>query len=307
MVTQIRWRTSGSPVVFNMTDDQCIWAKAGVVSPRPCHNAFDCTSCSFDRRMQREIQRSRSEDPEARSMISWRDPRHYEEGMEKRMCRHMLSGYVPVKYCAHNFNCADCAYDQQVEAENLLSGDEPRVSLVAGYANAQDYYYHRGHCWARVEYGGRVRIGIDDFALCLLGPLEGLELPALAQALSQSEPSVTLHRGEHSARLLCPVSGVVVAVNPDLSLRPTLANDSPFGGGWLALVEPNSLTKELKNLLFGAQGRAWLESEAERLTALVSRRSDYKLAATGGPAVRDIYGTVPGLDWDELTHEFLLT
>ena len=35
--------------IFSMSENQCIWMKAGVVNFKICENAFDCTSCAFDK------------------------------------------------------------------------------------------------------------------------------------------------------------------------------------------------------------------------------------------------------------------
>ena len=47
-------KKSRGPMVFDMTSEECLWSKAGVVAPRLCHNAFDCLSCSFDKAIQRK-------------------------------------------------------------------------------------------------------------------------------------------------------------------------------------------------------------------------------------------------------------
>ncbi len=43
---------SNRPMIYDMTSQQCIWSAAGVEPYRLCHNAFDCTTCSYDRKMQ---------------------------------------------------------------------------------------------------------------------------------------------------------------------------------------------------------------------------------------------------------------
>ena len=35
--------------VCSMSDNQCVWMKAGVVNYKICENAFDCTTCAFDK------------------------------------------------------------------------------------------------------------------------------------------------------------------------------------------------------------------------------------------------------------------
>lgn len=292
---------SNRPQVYDMTSQQCIWSAAGIEAYRLCHNAFDCTTCSFDRKMQRE-----RDEAKGSQRPNWREKGRNGGGLESRRCRHMLSGYVPVKYCSHNFDCATCEYDQLVEAEvRAMEAEEPLVELVAGFALAPGYYYHRGHTWSRVEYGGQIRVGLDDFASRLFGPAQSFELPELGAAVSLGKPEMALCRDGRKADLSAPVRGIVVAQNPKLRTQPELVNHSPYGAGWLMILQPANIIKDLRYLMFGRQVEEWLDKEAERLAELMDRECGYRLAATGGRVVNDIFSAVPELDWDELEREFL--
>ena len=99
--------------VFSMSENQCIWMKAGVVNFKICENAFDCTSCTFDK----EISRKPAQKPTAR--LSWREA--MQQPHLHKECRHMLTGRVLFKLCSHNYACKDCAYDQFLyEYDQLL-------------------------------------------------------------------------------------------------------------------------------------------------------------------------------------------
>jgi glycine cleavage system H lipoate-binding protein len=181
----------------------------------------------------------------------------------------------------------------------------PACENVAGFNVARDYYFHPGHTWARVEYGGRIRVGIDDFALRLLGPQDQIEMPKLGETVGQNRPGAEMSRGVHKAYPLSPVDGRVLAVNSKISSRAETANDDPYGNGWLMVIQPNKLRDNLKNLLFGEESTAWMDDEATRLNTLLSETSGYQLAATGGEAVRDIFGSVSDISWDRMVKEFL--
>jgi hypothetical protein len=117
---------------FSMSDNQCVWMKTGVVDFKTCENAFDCTSCTFDKEISRELAQKPA-DP-----VSWqevmRQPHLHKE------CRHMLTGRVQFKLCSHNYECRDCAYDQLLyEYDQLLCAEElpalsaGQVHRVAGF------------------------------------------------------------------------------------------------------------------------------------------------------------------------------
>ncbi len=297
------------PIVFDMTANQCVWAKAGVVKPTLCLNAFDCTTCPLDKKIQQDIAAGKLKDAQGRPAVSWRDPAYWVKlSQNQKKCRHMLTGRVPVKYCTNAFNCAKCPYDELIEQEDLLEpANGVGWEVISGFALAQNYYYHRGHAWARVEYGGRIRVGLDDFALRLVGPVDEFKLPELGAVTRQSEPEVGLARGELRAETLSPVEGVVVARNPKVLERAATANQDPYQDGWLMGIQPTKLKTNLRNLLFGEESAAWMEEESGRLSAMVAKETGHALAATGGRIVDDIYSQVPELSWERLVSEFLLT
>jgi glycine cleavage system H lipoate-binding protein len=180
-------------------------------------------------------------------------------------------------------------------------------TLVSGFAVARNYYYHPGHSWARVEYGGRVRIGLDDFASRLFGPLSSFKLPGLGATVGQSEPGFGLVRDELTAECLSPVEGVVVALNPKATDSSKPSMDQPYDEDWLMVIEPVHLRSNLGNLFFEEESLTWMEEETGRLTSMIADQSGHQLAATGGRAIPDIYGQIPELGWDRLKESFLHT
>jgi glycine cleavage system H lipoate-binding protein len=296
-------KKTGRPTVFGMANDQCVWGLAGVVKPMKCMNAFDCLGCAFDQKVQADFK-----DRERAAMRTAGGagiPRQ-QLLMNQRKCRDMLSGRVTYKLCGHGYNCVKCPYDQMLEDTAVLPRlNAPACDHAAGFDVAREYYYHHGHTWARVEYGGRVRIGVDDFTARLLGPQDGVEMPGLGDTIEQGQPQASLVRDGNKAEPMSPVDGKVLAVNPKVTGKAGTANADPYGDGWLMVIQPTNLRKNLKNLLFGTESLAWMDDESARLTSMLSEESGYQLAATGGEVVRDIYGSVPNAKWDRLVGAFL--
>jgi glycine cleavage system H lipoate-binding protein len=303
MAEQQKQKT-GRPAVYGMANDQCVWGQAGVVKPIKCMNAFDCLGCAFDQKVQADFKAR--EQAAARLGGGAQTPR-LQMLMNQRKCRHMLSGRVTYKLCGHGYNCVKCPYDQMLEDTAVLPRlNAPACDNTAGFDVAREYYYHHGHTWARVEYGGRVRIGVDDFTARLLGPQDKVDMPRLGETVHQSEPQATLVRKDNKARPLSPVDGKVLAVNPKVTGMAATANEDPYGDGWLMVIQPTNLRKNLKNLLFGTESLAWMDDESNHLATMLSDESGYQLAATGGEVIRDIYGSVPNAQWSRLVDEFLI-
>jgi CheY-like chemotaxis protein len=125
-----------------------------------------------------------------------------------------------------------------------------------------------GHAWARLEAGGQVRVGIDDFARKALGPIDIVEIPERGQRVQQGDPIFTLKRGTESIRFLAPVGGKIIHGNPGLLQEPSLVTESPYDRGWICLLEPQDLAGELPSLKIGKPVVAWYQDEALRLQAM---------------------------------------
>jgi glycine cleavage system H lipoate-binding protein len=292
--------------VLSMSDNQCVWMKAGVVNFKICENAFDCTSCAFDKAISRKL----AQKPTA--LVSWKEvmqnPKLHKE------CRHMLTGRVIFKLCSHNYECKDCAYDQQLYEYDQLLGEEDlsapvaaQINKVAGFMVADGYYYHKGHSWARIEHGGFVRLGVDDFAWRLLRPTN-ISLPKIGTKLKPNQAGWSIQREDKTAEVLSPMSGIVMSTNQIALRHPDLARKDPYGRGWLVVIDPVSgLKSKTRSLLFEQKAVAWLNTEVKKLEDTVMHAYGVQLAATGGEIVDDIYGNLSDAKWEDLVHKFLLT
>ncbi len=280
--------------------------KAGVVNFKTCENAFDCTSCAFDK----VISKKAVQKPTA--LVSWKEV--MQNPKLNRECRHMLTGRVHFKLCSHNYECKNCAYDQQLyEYDQLLTEEDlpahptAYVNRIAGFMMADGYYYHKGHSWARIEHGGFVRLGVDDFAWRLLGPTD-ISLPKIGAKLKPNEVGWSVKRQGMTAEVLTPMSGIVMATNQNSLRQADLLKKDPYGQGWLLVIDPVSgLKNKTRNLLFEQKAVSWLNIEAKKLEDMVMNVYGTPLAATGGEMVDDIFGNLHDLKWEDLVHNFLLT
>jgi glycine cleavage system H lipoate-binding protein len=220
----------------------------------------------------------------------------------------MLSGRVPYKICPNAFECHQCEFDQLIENEvaDLDPLSPVLLTHVSGYTLAEGHYYHRGHSWAMIDYGARIRVGLDDFVTRLFGPGKSLELPSLGDEVVQNETGWVLKRDNQRAEMLSPIQGVVTAVNQRVLERPELVHKYPYEMGWLFMVEPSRMKKDLKNLMRRPESGDWMEKEAMRLRDLVAEQYG-ETASVGGLPVDDIYANMPEIGWERLVHEFLLT
>ena len=97
---------------------------------------------------------------------------------------------------------------------------------MAEYDIPRGLRFSREDEWARAE-GGRVAVGITDYAQQQLGDVVFVDLPAVGRTLSQGEVFGTIESVKAVSELFSPVSGEVVAVNADLPGKPEAVNTDP--------------------------------------------------------------------------------
>jgi glycine cleavage system H protein len=100
-----------------------------------------------------------------------------------------------------------------------------------------DLRYTREHEWARDE-GGRIRVGITDFAQDALGDVVYVDLPEVGADVQAEQPFGEVESTKSVSDVYSPVSGTIAERNPLLEDRPELINESPYGDGWLVVINP---------------------------------------------------------------------
>jgi glycine cleavage system H lipoate-binding protein len=224
----------------------------------------------------------------------------------RRKCRYMITGEVGRKICPSAYECGTCSFDQMMQGrmQTEILPVHAR-SQESGFELAEDFYYHEGHTWAKPEYGGRVRVGLDDFAQKLIGKLGRVELPNIGQEVKQGEVGFQVRRNGEVAKVLSPMDGIVTRVNDKLRDQPDLTNESCYEKGWLFTVEPTKLRKNLKSLYYGQEARNFINEEREKLFNLAN--DDLQVAADGGGSVEDIFKEIEGKNWAKFVKTFLKT
>jgi len=196
--------------------------------------------------------------------------------------------------------------DSALEAKRRLKAATRPVYAVSGYRVADDYYYHVGHTWMRIEKGGRLRVGIDDFAGKVLGPAQRIELPPEGSTLRLDRRAWRIRRNGNRADFLGPATGKVFMVNREALEHPELVAEDPYDKGWLLVLDPLTPYIDPTRVRKGQESRRWLDGEVKKLLELLGPEYE-RLAATGGEPVKDLFGHFPELGWDRLVKTFLRT
>jgi glycine cleavage system H protein len=121
------------------------------------------------------------------------------------------------------------------------------------------------HMWAKpAEDGNGILVGIDSLGLESMGDLAYVVVQPAGTRVRRGESFGTMEAAKMTGDLYSPVSGKILAVNKDVTVRPTAVNDDNYEKGWLALIEPDNWEEESSLLVGGDQLPGWAASETER-------------------------------------------
>jgi glycine cleavage system H protein len=120
----------------------------------------------------------------------------------------------------------------------------------------EELRYTNEHEWARVE-GGRVVVGITDYAQDQLGDVVFVSLPEPGSEVTAGRPLGEVESTKSVSDVYSPVTGKVLENNASLDPNPELINEDPYGKGWLVVIEGDG--GSLDELMDAAAYRALVE------------------------------------------------
>lgn len=111
-----------------------------------------------------------------------------------------------------------------------------------------DLKFTRTHEWLESNADGIMTMGITEHAQQLLGDMVFVELPEEGDEVKVGQELGVVESVKAASDFYAPISGVVVAVNQNVSADPALVNREPYGAGWLVKIKAQNLA-ELNDLL----------------------------------------------------------
>jgi glycine cleavage system H lipoate-binding protein len=303
----------GSIQSFGKTREgsDCVWMQAGAVRKKTCRIYYRCHECRFDRMLRKAVKENyrRRDNGEPllgrrEQLVFWKDILRRRPPW-KQPCIHHMKGRIEFRTCTNGYRCGDCEFDQFFQDQFAVHAVIRPVGLlsVKGVDIPHGVYLHPGHVWARIEEDGAVRVGLDDFARRVLGPLDRIEAPLVGKAVARGGAAFRVFRKGEQTDFSAPVSGVVTDVNAGLREAGGGAHEDPYASGWIMRLHSESLRQDLRGLMIGAETRAFLDKEVDRLFQVIEETTG-PLAADGGTLGDDIFGNLPGIGWERLNRSF---
>jgi glycine cleavage system H protein len=133
------------------------------------------------------------------------------------------------------------------------------MAKIDGYEIPEGLYYSKDWLWIKVE-NGKVRIGITDYSQKQLREIVFVELPSTEGTVKANDPFGSVESVKAVSDLVAPLSGTIEQVNEEVTSKPELLNEDPYGKGWLLVVTPSNLDDELVALMDFNKSVEWHKS-----------------------------------------------
>ena len=99
--------------------------------------------------------------------------------------------------------------------------------------------YTEDHEWVGPNEGDGVKVGITDYAQDSLSDVVFVELPNVGDTYQRGEVTAVAESVKAASDIYAPIAGKIIAVNDKLEESPELVNESPYGSGWMVVIEPS--------------------------------------------------------------------
>lgn len=96
--------------------------------------------------------------------------------------------------------------------------------------------YTDNNSWVEIK-DGKAKFGLTDFSQNELGDLVYVELPAVGTEVKMNDEIGALESVKSVEPVYAPVSGKIIEINSKVAENPKIANASPYGDGWFAVIE----------------------------------------------------------------------
>lgn len=180
------------------------------------------------------------------------------------------------------------------------------AEILNGFHVPSNLRYHPGHTWLLRERKGVNRVGADELAAIVAGPVDRVELPQVGQWVRQGQKVFSFYRGSEKIEMLSPVEGEVTEVNRKLEAEPALLREDPYGEGWMISVFSPDEESPSRNLLPVNLLKSWMREASDAFYRMQPQMAG-ATAADGGRPLKDATANMTPEQWKQLSSKFFLS
>jgi len=142
-----------------------------------------------------------------------------------------------------------------------MTAESPAYAIVHSCILPLDLFYRvEQHQWVRLEPDGSVRLGLTDVAQTVAGRMLHVTFRPVGRPYGRDATLAVVESAKWLGAFRTPVRGLLLETNSLLLEDPELVNRSPYRRGWLALIAPEDLDRDLADLLTGPAAVAAYEA-----------------------------------------------
>jgi glycine cleavage system H protein len=124
-------------------------------------------------------------------------------------------------------------------------------------------YDVENHIWFEELGDGNVKIGMTTVAAAMAGQLVAFTPKKVGRKVREGKSCGTVESGKWVGAAKSVASGEVVEVNTDLVNKPSIANDDPYGAGWMVILSPDDWDTAKGTLSPGTEVAARYEAKMD--------------------------------------------
>jgi glycine cleavage system H protein len=178
----------------------------------------------------------------------------------------------------------------------------------------QGIFFNKNHTWSHLDSKGVAKVGMDDLLLHLTGELKFSKLRKSGDNISKEELLAEVTHDGKRLRIVSPISGEILAVNPLVTENPEILNEDPYTKGWIYKIRPSHWVAETSSFYLAEEATSWSAKELDRFKDfLASSVEKYTpdpsqvILQDGGELIDQPLAKLPEEVWLDFQRSFLGT
>jgi glycine cleavage system H protein len=124
-------------------------------------------------------------------------------------------------------------------------------------------YDVENHIWFQETGDGNVRLGMTTIATAMAGQLVAFTPKKVGRSVRPGKSCATVESGKWVGPAKSAAGGEVVEVNEALVDSPSVANEDPYGAGWMVILKPEDWDSVKSGLTPGADVASEYEAKMD--------------------------------------------
>ncbi len=112
-------------------------------------------------------------------------------------------------------------------------------------------YDVENNIWYRENEDGTVTVGMSAVAAAMAGQLVAVTFKKVGRTVKPGRSCATVESGKWVGPAKLLSGGEIIEVNEDVSARPAIGNEDPYGQGWFVRVRPENWSDSKAQLTAG--------------------------------------------------------